>query len=92
MKPKMTKNNIIRNLQAKLEEEGIKLTQKEIRTIVNTLFKEIMEYTNTMNEVQIRDFGTFRKVAREYKIGGKEGKTYVIRFSPSKIFKKMINE
>jgi nucleoid DNA-binding protein len=51
-----------------------------------------MEYTNTMNEVQIRDFGTFRKVAREYKIGGKEGKTYVIRFSPSKIFKKMINE
>ena len=67
--------------------EGVKIQVKLLNRIVNGLFQEIAAATCKEGEVGIRDFGTFRRVERSYRIGGREGRTAVIRFKPGKGFK-----
>jgi len=87
---KTTKAELIKELQERLRAEEIRLTRKEVKIILNKALTLIMEKVSETREVSLRDFGTFRKVVRRYRIREREGKTVTVKFTPGKGFRKGI--
>ena len=85
---KITKTEFLKILQEDLEREhGIKMTLAELKVILDSILKLIAAVTKTYGEVAFREFGTFRRIRRKYRIGENEGIATQILFRPGKKFR-----
>ena len=86
------KNDLVRILKEKLHKENIGLNLATTKKVVNLFLKTIQEAVAKDGEVYIRDFGTFRKVVRNYRIGERKGKVVTVIFKVGKGFKRELNK
>ncbi len=88
----VTKTELIKELQQTLKERGINLTREEVKTIIEELLFLIEYKVMTDGAVSFRDFGTFRKISRSYRLPkGKSGHVFSVVFTAGKGFKELIN-
>lgn len=91
----MTKADLVERIAAKVE-----LSKKDGETVVNTVFRCIVEALAQGDKVELRGFGSFRTRARQPRIGRnpKTGDKVEVPekkvpfFKPGKSLKKLVNE
>jgi len=63
----MTKEELTKELRKRLRErEGLPLTNKQARAVINTLLEVIKESIQAGKEIRLRKFGTFYPRERRY--------------------------
>lgn len=91
----MTKADLVERIAAKVE-----LSKKDSETVVNTVFRCIIEALAQGDKVELRGFGSFRTRKRQPRLG-RNPKTgakvqvpekQVPFFKPGKNLKKLVNE
>jgi integration host factor subunit beta len=94
-KIRMTKADLVERIAAKVE-----LSKKDSETVVNTVFRCIIEALAQGDKVELRGFGSFRTRKRQPRLG-RNPKTgakvqvpekQVPFFKPGKNLKKLVNE
>jgi integration host factor subunit beta len=91
----MTKADLVEKIAIQVE-----LSKKDSETVVNTVFRSIIEALTTGDKVELRGFGSFRTRARKSRIGRnpKTGDKVPVPekkvpfFKPGKQLKKLVNE
>ncbi len=91
----MTKADLVESIAAKVE-----LSKKDGETVVNTVFRCIVEALAQGDKVELRGFGSFRTRNRQPRIGRnpKTGDKVEVPekkvpfFKPGKSLKKLVNE
>ena len=91
----MTKADLVEKIAIQVE-----LSKKDSETVVNTVFRSIIEALTTGDKVELRGFGSFRIRARKSRIGRnpKTGDKVPVPekkvpfFKPGKQLKKLVNE
>ena len=91
----MTKADLVERIAAKIE-----ISKKDSETVVNTVFRCIVEALSQGDKVELRGFGSFRTRDRQPRIGRnpKTGDKVEVPekkvpfFKPGKNLKKIVNE